>query len=195
MTFLTTRQYDYLIRPIDPSRVQHLRGQSHLEQWDVRRTLIRVFGFGGFDVETLRCELIRELEYPPGSIARDDESTNNRTLWTVIYRAEVRLIIKTPDGTVIARYDDGATGDGINQPNLGDAHDLAMKSALSQALKRCAVNLGDQFGLSLYNGGLARAVVVGTYVAPARVAGQVEDHTAAEDLPSDVAPELAEAAA
>ena len=39
----------------------------------------------------------------------------------------------------------------MNQASVGAAHDLAMKSAISQALKRCAANLGDQFGLSLYS--------------------------------------------
>ena len=36
---------------------------------------------------------------------------------------------------------------------IGDAHDMALKTAESGALKRAATNLGDQFGLSLYNDG------------------------------------------
>ena len=35
----------------------------------------------------------------------------------------------------------------------GDAHDMAIKTAETQALKRAAINLGDQFGLSLYKKG------------------------------------------
>lgn len=54
----------------------------------------------------------------------------------------------------------------MNQPSLGDAHDQAMKTALSQGLKRCAANLGDQFGMSLYNGGSYDAVVLGTLAGP-----------------------------
>jgi hypothetical protein len=36
---------------------------------------------------------------------------------------------------------------------------MAIKTAESQAFKRCAINLGDQFGLSLYNNGGTGSVV------------------------------------
>jgi hypothetical protein len=134
---------------INGNRVRNLRGMSHLEAWDVRRQLIRIFGFGGFDVETLSLDLVSERE----------NKTGERSRWTIVYRAQVRLIIKDTSGRVIAHFDDGAAGDAVNQPSLGDAHDLAMKTAFSQALKRCAVNLGDQFGLSLYNDGSPEPVV------------------------------------
>jgi hypothetical protein len=41
-----------------------------------------------------------------------------------------------------------------------------MKSAISVAKKRCCINLGDQFGLSLYNKGQLSALVMGTLVRP-----------------------------
>ncbi|MFG3244177.1 Rad52/Rad22 family DNA repair protein [Streptomyces sp. NPDC048157] len=135
---------------INGNRVRNLRGMSHLEAWDVRRQLIRIFGFGGFDIETIGLDLVSERETKQGE----------RSRWTVVYRAQVRLILKNSTGTAIAYFDDGAAGDSVNQPSLGDAHDMAMKTAFSQALKRCAVNLGDQFGLSLYNDGSQDPVVV-----------------------------------
>jgi hypothetical protein len=134
---------------INGNRVRNLRGMSHLEAWDVRRQLIRVFGFGGFDIETISLDLVAEHEKKQGEKSR----------WTVVYRAQVRLIVKDAHGAPIGYFDDGAAGDSVNQPSLGDAHDMAMKTAFSQALKRCAVNLGDQFGLSLYNDGSKDAVV------------------------------------
>ncbi|MFB7222377.1 Rad52/Rad22 family DNA repair protein [Streptomyces sp. NPDC056227] len=134
---------------INGNRVRNLRGMSHLEAWDVRRQLIRIFGFGGFDIETVSLDLVAEHEKKQGEKSR----------WTVVYRAQVRLILKDSTGTPIAYFDDGAAGDSVNQPSLGDAHDMAMKTAFSQALKRCAVNLGDQFGLSLYNDGSQEPVV------------------------------------
>ncbi|MEU0837104.1 Rad52/Rad22 family DNA repair protein [Streptomyces sp. NPDC005969] len=134
---------------INGNRVRNLRGMSHLEAWDVRRQLIRIFGFGGFDIETVSLDLVAEHEKKQGEKSR----------WTVVYRAQVRLILKDSTGTAIAYFDDGAAGDSVNQPSLGDAHDMAMKTAFSQALKRCAVNLGDQFGLSLYNDGSQDPVV------------------------------------
>jgi hypothetical protein len=85
----------------------------------------------------------------------------------VIYRYVGRLIVKASDGCPLAVYEDGAVGEAVNQPSLGDAHDLALKSAISGALKRCAVNLGDQFGLSLYRDGSVAPVVQRSLVAPA----------------------------
>jgi len=159
VTRLSAAQYGFLTEPINAGRVQHLRGNAHLEQWDIRRHLIRCFGFGGFDVETKSSKMLAQIEHPP-------QKDGDKPRWTVVWAAEVRLTIKSAEGAVIAVYEDGATGDSQNQPSLGDAHDQALKTALSQALKRCAVNLGDQFGLSLYNGGKADAVVHRTLVAP-----------------------------
>ncbi|GAA0554849.1 MULTISPECIES: Rad52/Rad22 family DNA repair protein [Streptomyces] len=134
---------------IHGNRVRNLRGMAHLEAWDVRRQLIRIFGFGGFAIETISLDLVAERETKQGE----------RSRWTVVYRAQVRLTLFDTSGRGIAHYEDGAAGDSVNQPSLGDAHDMAMKTALSQALKRCATNLGDQFGLSLYNNGSKDPVV------------------------------------
>src|SRR5690242_4676195 len=134
---------------INANRVRNLRGMSHLEAWDVRRQLLRIFGFGGFSIETVGLDLVAERE----------KQTGDKSRWTVVYRAQVRLTLFTPDGRQITHFEDAAAGDSVNQPSLGDAHDMAMKTAVLQALKRCAVNLGDQFGLSLYNDGSQDAVV------------------------------------
>lgn len=169
MTQLTVEQITSLLGGIDKNRVRYLRGMAHVESWDVRRHLIRIFGFDGFDIETKALALIREIECPPGSFTIKDGSPNGspnkHTAWTVIYRAEVRLTIKV-NGKAIAVFEDAAAGDGCHQPSLGDAHDMAMKTALSQALKRCAVNLGDQFGLGLYNNGSVQPTVLGSLVLP-----------------------------
>lgn len=177
---LTPAQYAFLVAQIQDNRVRQLRGNSHLEAWDIRRHLIRAFGFGGFDIETKSLDLVAQIEHPP-------TQQGGKPRWTVVYRAEVRLIVKASDGTVLAVYEDGASGDSQNQPSLGDAHDQAMKTALSQGLKRCAVNLGDQFGLSLYNGGRVNSVVIRSLVHPEAPAGN-----AAPTLPQDDAPVLPE---
>lgn len=168
---LAVEQVKTLLAPINPSRVQNLRGQSHLEAWDVRRWLNRVFGFAGWSDETLELACVAQIEINPGR-------------WTVVYRAQVRLAVKTLDGRVISTWDDAAMGDGINQKSLGDAHDQAMKTALSQALKRCAVNLGDQFGLSLYNDGSRQAVGLwsAAHTAP-KAAETAEAPTVSDDAP------------
>jgi hypothetical protein len=151
---LSDQQIATLLQPLHGSRVsQDPKGNAHLEAWDVRRHLLRIFGWGGWSDEILTCDLVRELEIPASQ-------PNGKPRWTVVYRVTMRLTVRDPDGQQVSVFEDGACGDATNQPSLGDAHDQAMKTALSQALKRCAVNLGDQFGLSLYDDGKATATVL-----------------------------------
>lgn len=143
---LNALQLDYLLRPLDARRVsQDGKGFNHLEAWDVRRTLIRFLGFGGWSY-TNNTQLVREIEHPPAN-------PGGRSRWTVVYRTKLRLEIFDPHGNRLAFFEEYAAGDAANQSSLGDAHDQAIKTAESQALKRCATNLGDAFGLSLYDGG------------------------------------------
>lgn len=166
---LTPYQHQRLLEPIPNERVSVANKQSHLEQWDVRRTLTRYFGIGGWTIDTKRLWLIAQVEVPPGAVLqtkwidgkKHENVPNDKSLWTVIYGAEVKLTVHGLNGSS-AYWEDGATGDSQNQPTLGDAHDMALKTALSQAMKRAAVNLGDQFGLSLYNKGNRGQVVHGT---------------------------------
>jgi recombination DNA repair RAD52 pathway protein len=144
---------------------------SHLEAWDVRRTLTRVFGIGGWDQELLSTELVHSI----GAMRRrkDKEGVeygDPYEAWTVVYAVTLRLVVKDGNGIPICHFDEGASGDSVNQPSVGDAHDMALKTAISQALKRAAVNLGDQFGLSLYNNGSTKQVVHRTLVPPAEAA-------------------------
>ncbi|WP_329046989.1 Rad52/Rad22 family DNA repair protein [Streptomyces sp. NBC_01422] len=146
---------------INPARVRTLGKLSHLEAWDVRRQLTRIFGFGGYSIETLSLDLVHENRQDnfQKRNKQGEPYGNTYTAWTIVYRAQVRLTVFDTNGQEICHWEDGAAGDATNQPSVGDAHDMAMKTSLSQALKRCAVNLGDQFGLSLYDGGSRDAVV------------------------------------
>jgi len=147
---------------LDPSRVvKDQRGNGYIEAWDVRRRLLEIFGWGGFDITVVSSELAFD-----GINIRDGQERRE-----VVYRVVTRLTIKDPDGYVVATFEDGAAGGAIN-PSIEDAHDQALKSAMSGALKRCAVNLGTQFGLSLYNDGSLKNVVRDTlgHGGPFRVA-------------------------
>jgi hypothetical protein len=146
---------------INPNRVRTLNKLAHLEAWDVRRQLIRIFGFGGYSIETISLDLVHEHANPNHrkKNRQGEEYGDPYTAWTIVYRAQIRLTVFDTSGREICHWEDGAAGDAVNQPSVGDAHDMAMKTSLSQALKRCAVNLGDQFGLSLYNDGSRDAVV------------------------------------
>jgi recombination DNA repair RAD52 pathway protein len=77
--------------------------------------------------------------------------------WGVGYKVIGELLI--PD--LRCSYTEAAVGS-AQLPQRGEAHDMAVKTAESDALKRAAINLGTQFGLSLYNNGSMRDVVVQT---------------------------------
>lgn len=165
---LTQKQVEALLRPIHPSRVlQDNKGMAHVSQQDVRAHLTRIFGFAGWSDELLDLTLIREA---PG-IGRDGKEKG----WAVTYRATVRLTVRDQHGQFLASYDDVGTGTSPNLPTLGDAHDFACKVAVSMALKRAATNLGDGFGLSLYNKGQRAALVKGTLVMPEGEGQHVEE--------------------
>lgn len=141
-------QLQQLTRPIDPSRVlKDGKGNSHLSQQDVTAHLSRILGYGNYDTEIVSLELVYEQP-------RDE----NGIKWDVCYRARVRLTVRNTDGTTVAIYEDVSTGTAQNQKR-GDGHDLSSKTAVSLAKKRCTINLGDQFGLSLYNKGQVAPLV------------------------------------
>lgn len=143
---LTWEQYDLLMKPINPGRVkqrqQSGRTFSYIEAWDVKAHLIRAFGFGGFDADVTAVHLAYEEQ--------DDKGR-----WQVGYRVTVRLYVHA----LGCEYTEAAVGS-ATLPSRGDAHDMALKSGESDALKRAAVYLGDQFGLSLYRDGSTSRVVV-----------------------------------
>lgn len=189
---LTEQQVAFLLQPISQNRVRHLRGMSHLEAWDVRRQLIRIFGFDGFTVQTVSLDLVHENGNPNYRKRNKagEEYGPTYTAWTIVYRAQVRLTIKATDGRPMTVFEDAAAGDAINQPSIGDAHDLAMKTALSQALKRCAVNLGDQFGLSLYNDGSQAPVVLRSLAYMGEPVKESEDTpVGSEPTPQETGPD------
>jgi hypothetical protein len=154
---LTRPQVDQLLEPIRPNRVFSTQGQSHVPAYDVAAHLTRMLGFGGWDKEILSLTLIGE---------RETKTSGGKPAWAITYSCTLRLTIRDPEGREVAHWEDGACGSST-QPQFGEAHDMAMKSAISYALKRCAAfGLGDQFGLSLYNKGNTGALVLKTLVLP-----------------------------
>lgn len=168
MSSFNAKQTLQLLQPIHPSRVL-LDGKNHphVSQQDITAHLIRIFGFGSFDIHVKAVECVFEQQ-------RTNDKSEPTNRWDVCYRALVRLTVRNAEGEEVCYYEDGSTATAQNQTR-GDAHDLAYKSALSLAKKRCAVNLGDQFGLSLYNKGQMRGLVKGTLVLPAGDDADTED--------------------
>lgn len=183
-----------LLAPIKPNRVlRDGKGNSHVSQQDVTAHLIRVFGFGNFSTEllgdpVLLFETVRP-ESQTGTVQRGNKTVDLASsphLWKydVAYRATMRVSIYDEHHNFVTSYEDSSTGDAQNQTRA-DAHDLALKSAISLAKKRACINLGDQFGLSLYNKGQMAALVGGTHVLPAKPEGEEQ-----KDLQDDVAEQV-----
>lgn len=182
---LIPEQAAKLLEPINPARVsKNKQHMSHVEAYEIRAHLNRVFGFCNWSADTLQMENVCAIPIM-------DEEKGRVGHW-LVYRAQVKLTIYSKDGDFLCSYTEWASGKSDNQPSIGDAHDMAMKTAESQALKRCAMNLGDQFGLSLYAKGRL-AVIVGRIVSgvfpltvgtPDTPLGGVDNHIA-EPLPAE----------
>lgn len=172
MTYLSAAQVEQLLKPINPARVSVRDGMSHLEAYDVRAHLTRIFGFGRWSADLIDLTGLYE------SVSEDGKRVS------VGYRATMRLAVMTPDGTLLATYTEAAAGSATNFPisKRADAADFAIKTAESQALKRCAINLGDNFGLSLYQKGSREALVRRVLVMPDL------DGTAEQDVTHDAVP-------
>jgi hypothetical protein len=169
MSAFTAAQTAQLLKPINKHRVlSDGKGHSHVSQQDVLAHLIRVFGFGSFDVDVIKVECVFEQERV------DPKTGESKGRWDVCYRALVRLAIRDAVGTEVCHYEDGSTATAQNQTR-GDGHDLAYKSAISLSKKRAAIHLGDQFGLSLYNKGQLAPLVKGTLVVPAGTTSDGQD--------------------
>lgn len=151
MPQITEQQLKVLMSDLNPfrvkSRTQSGRSFSYLEGYDVKATLIRVFGFAGFSAEVLTNNVVAQDEVKVGKDQKDG--------WRVSVMSTVRLTIH---GERDAVYTESAIATS-SQPSLGDALDMAIKSASTDALKRAATYLGTQFGLSLYNDGSTTEVV------------------------------------
>jgi hypothetical protein len=177
---LTKEHIDALLKPISPARVgKDGKGFSHVEAWDIRRTMNQIFGFAEWSAEVIAMEMIYE----------DSKEVQGKARWSVAYRAQCRVTVNG------ASYIEWASGDATNYPSRADAHDQAMKTAESQAFKRACVNLGDQFGLSLYKDGSTAPTVVEVigqvHADMDRVPGWLSAFTTAKDM-IDVASCIAE---
>ena len=162
---LTDRQLETLRRPLNRTRIAHRqqggKQLSYLESWDVRAHLIRVFGYTNFDVLVEDADFVTLRPY----------TKDGKDMVQVIWRATVQLNVRDQHGYHLCTYRETAVGTASGpQDMLGEHHDNAVKTAASDALKRCAINLGTQFGLSLYDDGNTADVVKGTVFDPPPVA-------------------------
>jgi len=109
------------------------RELSYLEGWYAISEANRIFGFDGWNRETLdaRCALARE----------------NRGSFFAVYTAKVRITVHA-GRTIIVREGHGSgEGRGVSP---GEVHDIGLKAAETDATKRALSTFGRPFGLELY---------------------------------------------
>jgi DNA recombination protein Rad52 len=117
-------------------RTRQLGGKtlSYIEGWHVIAEANRIFGFDGWDRETVAAECIwQEPKREPKVCA---------------YAVRVRIRVRAGD-TMICREGSGV-GHGTGA-TLGEAHESALKEAETDAMKRAFATFGNQFGLALYD--------------------------------------------
>lgn len=185
-SYLSPAQVELLLKPIHPQRVLSLKNQAYVAGHDIRAELTRVFGFARWTTETLEETLLceREVKTKAGAPA-----------WYVVWKSRVRLRVNAPDGTPLAFHDGSHVGESTH-PVYGDAHGNALTNSGTYALRRAAINLGDQMGLSLYNKGSLEPIVRWTLVGDERPA-DTDDvvKVEAEEQPEAEQPEPAKPAA
>lgn len=120
------------------TREQSGRKLSYIEGWVAIKEANRIFGFDGWNRETVELKCVAEAARKIG------RAPNQRDGWGVTYIAKVRIAV----GDVIR--EGCGTGHGIDA-DLGQAHESALKEGETDAMKRCLMTFGNPFGLALYD--------------------------------------------
>ena len=137
----------FLASPLDPSVIKERDGFygdkiRYLDGKYVIQTLNRAFGYGNW-------------EYYAQDIK--DMTIDTETGIPMAVSALVCLTVRFPNGREVEFTDTGFgetahPWDKLNKvykPRTWGGYEIARKGAVTDGLKRCAANLGDQFGLSL----------------------------------------------
>lgn len=132
---------------------------SYLEGWHVVAEANRIFGFDGWDRETLSSDCVWTKQ------------VNGR--YCAAYVTRIRVRVRAGDAIVL-REGSGAGESSAASP--GQAHEFASKAAETDATKRALMTFGNAFGLSLYGGTPeARAKASSAGVSPKPVTGDVKE--------------------
>jgi hypothetical protein len=140
-------QITALSAPLDRAKVRQRRqGRSqvsYLEGWQVIAEANRIFGFDGWQRETVALRCVHQAERLIGE--------EQRPGWGVTYTARVRIGVSASTAGQPALIREGCgAGHGIDI-DLGQAHESALKEAETDAMKRALMTFGNAFGLALYD--------------------------------------------
>ena len=158
------------------SRTSDGKELSYIEGWFALAEANRIFGFDGWDRETVdaKCILGREA----------------RGRFTAVYSARVRITVRTAEGPVVR--DGHGTGE-AHGASAGEAHDHALKAAETDATKRALATFGKAFGLALYASAKAARSRPGPAANPDLTHASADFANSAAQAP-DESPAIAESA-
>ena len=109
------------------------RELAYIEGWYALTQANRIFGFDGWDRETVEIKSLQARE--------------TRGTYTAIYSARVRVAVRANDAVVVR---DGHGTGKAHGSSAGEVHDRALKAAETDATKRALATFGKAFGLALY---------------------------------------------
>lgn len=134
----TDTQLRLLRAKLDPRHVRTRRAAGatlhYIEGWHVIAEANRIFGFEGWDRETVSASCVA--------------SGKSRGDYLVAYTAKVRITVRAGKTVVVREGSGSGEAKGFS---LGQAHELALKSAETDATKRALASFGNSFGLALYD--------------------------------------------
>jgi hypothetical protein len=107
---------------------------NYVEGWHVIAEANRIFGYDAWDRRTLASNCVW--------------SGASGQLYAAAYSAKVRVSVRAGDIKIVR--EGSGTGEG-KAPTPGQAHDLALKGAETDATKRALATFGNPFGLALYD--------------------------------------------
>jgi hypothetical protein len=138
----STKQVQALRRNLDHryvrTRQAHGRELSYLEGWYAISEANRIFGFDGWNRETVESRSVLTRE--------------SRGTFLAVYIARVRVTVHAHGATIVREGHGTGEGQGTSP---GEVHDIALKVAETDATKRALATFGKPFGLELYRGGKA----------------------------------------
>ncbi len=138
MTALTNTQVRQLKAKLEPRHVKIRKANGadlhYVEGWHVIAEANRIFGYDAWDRRTLATRCVWN-----GAVGPYHEAA---------YTAKVRVCVRAGDITVVR---EGSGSGEAKAPTPGQAHELALKSAETDATKRALATFGNPFGLALYD--------------------------------------------
>lgn len=129
-----------LLRSNVKTRKQSGLNLSYIEGWYAISEANRIFGFDGWQRQTLDLRMVSERPREIGD--------KKKPGWGVSYVARVRVTAIAGDREIIR--DGTGSGHGIDV-DCGLAHESAIKEAETDAMKRAFMTFGNPFGLALYD--------------------------------------------